>query len=145
MRDKVKAGTLFWVIGALLLIWGLVGVSMYILEMTMSEAAYLEYYGQEAADVRHLIPTWSIAGYAIGVWTGLAGTVLLLLRKSLALWLYFISSLGAITGWGWYIINPKASAMMSANGGWYMMALVIALCLFSIWWARKNRASGTLT
>lgn len=140
-----KPGALFWIIGVLLLIWGAIGASMYVLEMTMSDADYIKTFGDEANEIRPLIPAWSIAGYAVGVWFGLLGSLLLLLRKRFAVPAYIISFLGALIGWGWYVITPKASAMMSTNGGWYMMALVIFLCLFSIWWSRKKAADGTLS
>lgn len=135
----------FWIVGVLLLIWALIGCFMYWMEMTMSDAAYLETFGQEATRMRPLIPAWSVAGYAIGVWAGLVGAVLLLLKKRLALPAYVISFFGALIGWGWYVINSEAASMMATNGGWYMMIFVFVMCLFSIWWARKKAAQGLLT
>ena len=134
----------FWVAGVLLLAWGLLGITMYYLEMTMSDEAYLKSYGQAAHDLRDVVPTWSIVGYAVGVWTGLLGTIVLLLRKALASKLYTLSLIGAVFGWIWYVIDARARVMMSENGGWYMMAVVFALCLFSVWFAHMARSRNLL-
>lgn len=144
MNDNIKPTKLFWIVGVVLLLFGIMGASGYVLEMTMDEAAYLENYGQAAVDIRPLTPKWSIAGYAIGVWTGLLGSILLLLRKALAVPVYIVSFLGAFLGWSWYVIDPRAHQMMKESSGWAFMAFVIIACLFSIWWARRQKSKGLL-
>ncbi len=140
----IKPSKLFWAVGAFLLLWGLVGVTMYVLEMTMSEASYLETYGQSAADIRHSVPRWSVAGYAVGVWTGLLAAILLLMRRAWAVPAYLVSLLGALVGWSWYIIDPSAVAVMREQGGWIMMVVVFSLCAFSLWWAKRQKTRGIL-
>lgn len=141
--EGAKPSILFWVVGALLLVWGLIGIAMYCLEVTMSNEAYLENFGAEMLAVRDLVPAWSIGGYAIGVWFGLAGTISLLLRRRLAIPLYIISILGALLGWSWYVFSEIGRSVM-APGSWGMVTLVIALCIFSIWWARRQKSQGVL-
>ncbi len=142
--NLIKPSKVFWAVGAFLLLWGILGVSMYILEMTMSEAAYLETYGQSASDIRHSVPTWSVAGYAVGVWTGLLAAILLLMRRAWAVPAYLVSLLGAAVGWSWYIFDPRAKAVMGEQGGWIMMVAVFSLCAFSLWWAKRQKAHGIL-
>jgi len=133
----------FWSIGVVLLLWGLMGIWFYWIEVTMSDATYVEIYGKELLDVRHRVPAWSISGYAIGVWGGLLGTICLLLRRRWALPFYIASLIGAILGWVWFIMDSAGRATMN-NGGWIMFSLVIILCLFSIWFTRSMRSKGII-
>ena len=138
-----KAPWWFWLIGLALLLWGFIGIGFYLLEMTMSDADYLETYGEEMMAVRDRLPAWSISGYAFGVWSGLLGTFCLLLRRRWAIPLYIVSFIGAVFGWIWYIIDIAGRATMK-NGGWVMFSVVIILCLFSIWFARKMHRKGII-
>jgi len=112
----------FWSIGVVLLLWGLMGIWFYWIEVTMSDATYVEIYGKELLDVRHRVPAWSISGYAIGVWGGLLGTICLLLRRRWALPFYIASLIGAILGWVWmdhvqscYYIMPLFDMVYSVD------------------------------
>ena len=129
----------------MLLLFGIMGASGYVLEMTMDDAAYLESYGQTAADIRHITPKWAVAGYAVGAWTGLLGSILLLLRKAWAVPVYMVSFLGALIGWVWYIVDPRARVILVEQAGWVFMAVVLITCLFSIWWAKRQMSKGLLS
>ena len=144
MDDNIKPTAVFWIVGILLLLFGIMGASGYVLEMTMDETAYLESYGQAAVDIRHITPKWSIAGYAIGVWSGLLGAILLLLRKAWAVRFYVVSALGALLGWIWYIIDPRAHVVMFEERGWIFMVFILIACMFSIWWAKRQTSKGLL-
>ena len=147
MSDSLqpKLPVLYWIIGVLLLLWGVLGVVMYLVEHLLSDEKYLEVYKERAMALRHEVPAWSIAGYAIGVWTGLAGAIALLLRKAVAVKLYWVSLVGAAIGWIWYVIDPRALEIMSLDGGWYMAVIVFALCGFSIWWAGRQKKMGRIS
>ena len=62
-------------------------------------------------------PIWAQFGWGLGVWGGLAGSVLLLLRSRWAVWAFGLSLLGAVLGLGYQIVAapPLAGAddMMS--------------------------------
>lgn len=145
MSDNIKPTVMFWSVGVILLLFGIMGTSGYVVEMTMDEAAYLESYGQTAADIRHITPKWSIAGYAIGTWTGLLGSILLLLRKAWAVPVYMVSFSGALMGWIWYVIDPRGRVILIEQGGWLFMVFILIACLFSIGWAKRQKSNGFLS
>ena len=134
---------LFWLVAVLLFLWGCVGCFMYILEMTMSPDAYLESFGAELAGIRGTIPAWSISGYAVGVWFGLIGNILLLLRRRLFVPFFWISFVGAVIGFFWYIIDPRGRAVMG-TGSWAFMIFIWTLCIFAIGFAGWSRRKGYL-
>jgi len=144
METRVnKAPWWFWLVSILFLLLNLVACWGYWSEMTMSDEAYLEAYGAVMNNLRGETPWWSISGYAIGVWGGLAGSILLLLRKKLCLPFFYASFIGAIVGWSWYIIDIRFRDAMGTPG-WVFMILIWLECIFIIWFARKMLVKGIL-
>ena len=141
---KIKAPWWFWLIGGLYLVWNLVGCSSYLAEHLLSDTAYTENFGAERTAIRHLIPAWATAGYAIGVWGGLAGIILLLLRKKICLPFLYASFIGAVIGFLPSIFDGRVSAVMGLFD-YGLMGFIWIECIFIIWFARKMRAGGILT
>ena len=144
MSDKIKPPTLFWIVGALFLLWNAFGCYLYYMDNTMSDAAYVEAYGQAMTDVRGTYPAWSMAGYAIGVWGGLVAAILFLLRKKLALPLFILSVIGAFVSFIWGFTNADYKAA-AGSSFWVMPVIVLAIGAFEIWVTRKKIAKGILT
>jgi hypothetical protein len=83
----------FWVIGAVTLIWNVMGCINYVMQMNPDMlAAYRE---SERAIIEGR-PTWATGAFAIAVFGGAIGCLLLLLRKSSAIYLFMASLLGVI-------------------------------------------------
>jgi len=133
----------FWAIAILFLLLNFVACWGYWLEMTLTDETYSKAYGAEMAALRGKTPAWSISAYAVGVWGGLIGTVLLLLRKKQCLPFFYASFAGAIIGWSWNIIDVRFRDLMGA-AGWGFMIFIWLECLFIIWFARRMRARGVL-
>lgn len=138
-----KPPALFWILGALFVIWNLFGCAAYLMDNMMSDAAYAETYGAEMAAVRDLYPVWAMASYAIAVWGGLVAAILFLLRKKLAVPIFILSLISAIIC---FIPSFTMDALRNAAGDmfWFMPALVVILGVFEVWYARRMRAKGIL-
>ncbi|MEP1229913.1 MAG: hypothetical protein ABJG88_04500 [Litorimonas sp.] len=141
--QKQKAPWWFWAIGVLCLLWNLVGCGMYLAEHLMSDADYAQLYGPELFAVRDLTPSWAMAGYAVGVWGGFVGIVLLLWRKVLCLPFFYASFVGAVIGFLPSIFDTRFSSLMGV-GDYAFMGFIWFECLFIIWFAKKMRARGIL-
>ena len=72
-----------WVVGILGVLWDSVGAFDYLMTQTRNES-YMSQFTPEQLEFFYGFPTWVVAFWALAVWGGLLGTVLLLLRKSLA-------------------------------------------------------------
>ena len=95
MNDKTVGGVhwSFWIIGAVALIWNVMGVINFFMQMNPDVlAAYRE---SERAIVEGR-PVWATGGFAIAVFGGALGGLLLLLRKSAAFYVFIASLLGVI-------------------------------------------------
>lgn len=146
MSDTLKKSpnVFFWFLGGLFLVWNGIGCAAYLMDQTMSDAAYAEAFGDAMLSVRDKYPTWSIAAYAIAVWSGLLAAILLLLRKKLCVPLFILSFIAAIISFIWGLTNEEAKAA-AGGSAWVMPVLVIGLGLIEIWWSRKKASDGTLT
>lgn len=88
-------------------------------------------------------PVWVTGAYAVAVWIGLAGAVLLVLRRKVAEWLLLVS-LVAVLAWlaGLLLVGPLRDSM-SAND--LIVALVVSALTWTIYWfARHSRQRGWL-
>jgi len=88
-------------------------------------------------------PAWVTGAYAVAVWVGLIGALLLVLRRKAAEWLLLVSVI-AVLVWlaGLVLVSPLRDSM-SAND--LIVALVVAALTWTIFWfARHSRQKGWL-
>jgi hypothetical protein len=88
-------------------------------------------------------PAWVTGAYAVAVWAGLAGTILLVMKRKLAEAALGVS-LAAVLIWlaGLLVVGPLRDSM-SAND--LIVALVVTALTWTIFWfARHSRQRGWL-
>lgn len=83
----------FWLVGALALIWNIMGCINYFSQMNSETVAAMPETYRVIIETR---PAWGTGAFAIAVFGGALGGLLLLLRKSAAYYLFIASLLGAI-------------------------------------------------
>ena len=88
-------------------------------------------------------PMWLIAANAISVWVGLAGTVMLVLRKKLAEPALMLSLAAALVWLAGMLLVTNLRENMSAND--LLVGIVVTALTWTIFWfARHSRARGWL-
>jgi hypothetical protein len=88
-------------------------------------------------------PVWMTAAYAIAVWVGLLGAVLLLLRRKLAVPLLLVSLIAAVFTFLPYAIVPAVRDLVTTND--IAAAVIVLLITGTIWsFARHSRQRGWL-
>jgi hypothetical protein len=88
-------------------------------------------------------PAWVTGAYAVAVWVGLAGTILLVMKRRYAEWALAVSLI-AVLAWfaGLLLVGPLRDAM-SAND--LLVAIVVTALTWTIYWfARHSRQRGWL-
>ncbi|MGI9270823.1 MAG: hypothetical protein ACR2QT_03545 [Woeseiaceae bacterium] len=93
MNDKSAVHWSFWVIGALALVWNALGGVNYIMQMNPDIVASFPDTQKAIINGR---PAWATGGFAVGVFGGAIGAILLLLRKPLAVYVFIASLLGIL-------------------------------------------------
>lgn len=143
MNDKTSVGVhwSFWLIGAVALVWNVMGVINYFMQMN---ADVLATYSQSARVIVEGRPAWSTAGFAIGVFGGALGSLLLLLRKSFAYYIFIASLLGVI------VTQIHAYGVVASTIGFspselaMMVLMPLAVAAFLIWYAKNAERKGWL-
>ena len=83
----------FWVISIIALIWNGLGVANYFVQMNPET---LEMYRESERLIIAGRPAWATAGFALAVFGGAIGSILLLLRSSASFYLFVVSFVGVI-------------------------------------------------
>lgn len=133
----------FWVMAAAFLLWNLFGCYLYIIEVTLSDAQYADVFGDTKAAVRDLYPTWAIAAFAVAVWGGLLGAILLLLRRGLCVAVFGIALVASVFC---FIPNFISTPLREAGGEtfWVMPVIVVIIGLVQIWFSRRARTKRVI-
>ena len=83
-------------------------------------------------------PLWVTAAYAVAVWVGLAGTVLLVMKRKLAEGLLLIALIAVLVWLAGLIVVAPLRENMSAND--LLVAIVVTALTWTIYWfARHSR------
>ena len=130
-----------WVVGAVALLWNGYGGYDYVMTQT-NNAAYLAQFTAEQRAYFDSYPMWMEADWAIGVWGGVLGAVLLLLRSK---WAFhaFLASLIAFAVSVVYGQMSEGAALMSTTGVIFSAAIFL-LGLAFVMYSRMMTRKGVL-
>jgi uncharacterized membrane protein YhdT len=130
----------FWLAAGASLLFMAVGCVGYLMDVTTDPRTL-------PLDQRALVearPVWQVAAYAIAVWVGLVGTLLLLLRRKLAAPLLLVSLIAAVVTFLPYAIVPGVRDLITTND--IAAAVIVLLLTGTIYsFARHSRQRGWLT
>jgi hypothetical protein len=146
MQQAVAARTPahVWIVGILSLLWNGFGCYDYLMTRTKG-AAYIDsmmHTDQGSAIMAYInaFPIWVSAAWGFGVWGGIAGSILLLMRSRHAVTAFAVSMIGAIVGLGWQILNPSGIAEMSETVNRIMPYVIIVVSVALFLYARANKS-----
>jgi len=144
MSDSSKKPEItFWIIGIIALIWNVLGVVAYLMQAYMTEDDLLALPLEEQALYAD-IPAWVTAAFALAVFGGLLGCLLLILRKKLATLVFIISLIGIIVQMIYNVFMSKA-AEVYGPGNLIMPLMVIVIGTFLIWYSKRMHKEGVLS
>jgi hypothetical protein len=107
-----------WIVGGLALLWNCFGAYDYVMTRTHNMAYIAK--SMPGVDPNAALawaegmPLFAQFGWGLGVWSGLLGAVLLLMRSRYALWAFAVSMLGIILSIGYQIV--AAPPLAGADG-----------------------------
>ena len=132
----------FYIIGIAALIWNLIGVMTYVMQVTMSEAAIAALPEGQQAFIQNS-PVWVTAAYAIATNAGALGCVLLLVRQSWAYLVLVVSFAGILVQnlYG-YFMGGAVEVYGAAGVG--LSVAVMAIGAFLIRYAKGATDKGWL-
>ncbi len=141
MNDETVGGVhwSFWAIGAVTLIWNVMGVINFFVQMNADALASFPESHRAIIEGR---PAWATGAFAIAVFGGALGCLLLLLRKSAAYYLFIASLLGVIV----QLIHTLGIARSTINFNPLDILMIILMPLvvaaFLIWYSKRAESKG---
>ena len=145
---RTRAPVHLWIIGVLALLWSAIGCYDYLMTR-MRNTDYLASMMPEVDPNAMLawvdaFPIWAQFGWGLGVWAGLVGSLLLLMRNRWAVLALGLSLVGAVLGLGYQIV--AAPPVPGATGGMMeiMPYVIIAIAIALFLYARSMRQKGVL-
>jgi hypothetical protein len=148
--QTAKAPIHLWIVGLLSLLWNSFGCYDYLMTRMRNE----DYFRSMAPDVDpkamlawvDSFPIYAQFGWGLGVWMGLAGSVLLLIRHRWAVPALALSLLGAVLGLGYQIIAapPPPAPSMNEGAMAFMPWVIIAVAAGLYYYAHRQKQAGVL-
>ena len=110
------------------LLWMLLGCAMYLIEVSLDPATLpLDQQAIVAA-----MPKWMYAAFAIAVWVGLAGAVMLVLRRKLAVPLLGISLLAMLVQNSAYFVDRRLAEVVPSDS--LLLPIIVLAITWTVFW-----------
>ena len=138
-----KPPGLFWAASGVALIWSLIGVWMYLDQVTMTPADLAE-MPQGMRTLYETAPSWQTGAFAIAVFAGLLGSIGLLMRRSWSRILFVISLIAVIVQMFWPFFMADALNLIGPSGAIMPVVIIIVNALL-VWFASIATARGWLS
>jgi hypothetical protein len=139
-----KPSVVFWIISVLALLWNLMGVMQFIMQLTMTPEALQALPVAEQALYTDL-PAWVTIAFAVAVFGSALGCVLLLLRRKLATTVFIVAYAGILVQMVYQLFISKSIEVYGPGMGYGMPIMILLLGAFLIWYSRKSSALGWLS
>lgn len=141
-----KAPAHLWIVGILSLLWNAFGGYDYVMSRMHNEA-YLKSMmpGSDPAAIWAFMdnmPLYASAGWGLGVWGSLLGSVLLLMRSRFAVLAFAASLIGVLASFGYqlFVATDKPAGMDSP----VMAVVIFVIVAIQLYYAMTMRSRGVL-
>ena len=132
----------FWAIGAVTLIWNVMGVINFFMQMNADALASFPESHRAIIESR---PAWASGAFAIAVFGGALGCLLLLLRKRAPYYLFIASLLGVVV----QLIHTLGIASSTIGFSPFEISTIILMPLvvaaFLIWYSKWAGSNGWIS
>jgi hypothetical protein len=145
MSEKVQDAIprSFWIISGVALVWNLLGVAAFVAHMTMTEQALMKL--PEAQRMFYeAIPAWADGAFAVAVFGGALGSLLLLLRKSWAVPVFVVSLAGILVQL-YHAFVMADGIKIFGTGGLVMPATTLIIAVLLVWYSRSAIAKAWIS
>ncbi len=128
----------FWIISVVTLIFNVMGVINYFVQMNADSLASFPESYRPIIEGR---PAWATAAFAIAVFGGSLGCLLLLLKKSAAFYVLIASLLGVIVT----MMHIFGVAGFSSFEIWIGVLMQLVVTAFLIWYSKQAESKGWIS
>jgi len=124
----------FWAIAAFALIWNVMGGVNFFMQMNADMVASLPETHRAIIEGR---PAWATGGFALSVFGGALGGLLLLFRKATAFYLFIASLLGTFVTMIHTVRIASSTIDFSASEILVMILMPLVVATLLIWYSKR--------
>jgi hypothetical protein len=138
MSDELngKPPTSFYIIGVVFLVWNIIGFMFYLQHAMMTPETVPEGVDATMLAFMEATPVWATSAYAIAVNVGMLASIMLLMRRSIALPLYVVSLAGALVlDFDSFVLRDVVAIW--GNGAYIVPSAVVIIGVVEIWYSRS--------
>jgi len=132
-----------WLVGVLALLWNGVGAFDYLMTQTRN-ASYMSAFTPEQLDYFYGFPAWVVAAWALSVWGGVLGSILLLLRRRWAVPVFGVSLATMVLTSIYNFVLSDGFEVMGGAGGLVFSAVIFVIAVGLFIYARRLAYMGVL-
>ena len=138
-ETRPKTQVHLWIIGVLALLWNAMGAFDY-LATQLKLDFYMSEFSEQQLAYFYGFPAWATAFWAIAVWSALAGSVGLLLRKKWSVWAFGVAIVGLLMT-SIYNFGMSNGAEIMGTGAviFSIIIWIISILLLVYVWAMAKR------
>ena len=144
MNATTKPNTAFWIIAVLALLWNLIGVYLWLYEYFLMTEEIRATLPPEQVEIMASAPSWSMYVYGLAVFSGLLASVLLLMRKKMAVGVFLLSLIAVLILQLYWMFGMDIIDKMGPQS-LIMPLIVIALAIFEYFYSKGAARNGWLT
>ena len=123
--------------------WNLIGVMQYLAHVSTTPEQ-LSAMSMAQQELLRAMPAWVDAAFAVAVFAGTIGSILLLMKKALALHLFLLSLLGVLVQNYYSFFMSNAIEVMGAPAV-AVPAVVFTIGILLIWFSVTAKKNGWIT
>ncbi|MDH4050396.1 MAG: hypothetical protein OEU93_02385 [Rubrivivax sp.] len=133
-----------WVVGIVTLLWNAVGAMDYLMTETRN-ASYLSEFTPAQIEYFDSFPAWAVATWALAVWGGVLGSLLLLFRTRHAVAVLSVSFVAMVLTTVYnYVLSDGLQVMGASVFSIVFSAVIFGVALLLVVYARAMRDRGVL-
>lgn len=145
-ETRMKAHTPWhlWLVGVIAVLFNAIGAFDYVMSMTQGPS-YMASSGMTPEQIAHYVemPIWMTAVWAIGVWSAMLGSVLILLRNRLAFAVFVVSLAAFLVSLIYTYLLTDGGEIMGSQMAITSVVITLFLLFFS-WYSRLMTKRGVL-
>lgn len=131
--SKPNAPLWFYFVATLSLLWNLMGLLAFVIQMTMTSDAMAQ-MSQAQIKLYETTPVWVDAVFGLAVLSGVLGSSLLLLKKATAYKVLSASLIAVLLQMG-YVFGIQQAATVLGNDALIMPSVVVIWAVFLVWFS----------
>lgn len=133
VTSTIKPPTLFWIIGILALLWNIMGVVAYLSQVYITDEMLAALSEADQLYIKN-VDSWVTGAYATAVFSGVLGSICLLIRKIIAKLLFVISLIAFLTQSVYNYFIQDFMEIQTIQMAWSFT--ILSICIFLVWYTK---------